>query len=179
MAEPIEIAHYPVWEQQPDEPAEIFNLFTAYFLPLPRANLVAAYRQFLSNSGNDRQDVGNASSQWREYCDKYQWRLRHASYWRYRNHSDQRWREEQLRQHQAENLDTARLLRDKAREILVNFDIDNASPKDAAALLRLAGELVEKGLDVRDIDKAVSACVRWGFEVSLPSTDGKIEHSRT
>ncbi|MEY2997622.1 MAG: hypothetical protein RIQ82_1003 [Bacteroidota bacterium] len=74
MVEPIEVSHHPVWEQQPDEPAEIFNLFTAYFLPLPRANLVAAYRQFLSNSGNDRQDVGNASSQWREYCDKYQWR---------------------------------------------------------------------------------------------------------
>lgn len=168
MAEPIEVSHHPVWEQQPDEPAAVFVLFERYFLPSITPNLTDAYRRFISDSGGDHQSVTDVSSQWREYCQVYQWRLRHASYWRYRNHTDQQWREEQIRAYQSENLDTARLLRDKAREILVNFDIDNASPKDAAALLRLAGELVEKGLDIRDIDKAVSTVTRWGFEVSLP-----------
>lgn len=66
----------------------------------------------------------------------------------------------------------ARLLRQKALQILEAVDPLESSAKDAAALLRLAGELVEKGLDIRDIDRAVSTVTRWGFEVTLPVDDG-------
>ena len=169
MGEPITISHYPSWEHQDrsGEPAAVFGLFERFVLPSPAFNLSQSYRQYQQEKGGNA-GAKEASGPWREYCQVYQWRSRHQAYWRHRNAADQEWRQEQVRQYQSQNLDTARLLRFKATEILENFDISQGSPKDAAALLRLASELTEAALDIRDIDKAVSVCHRWGLEVTWP-----------
>ncbi|MFN7715359.1 MAG: hypothetical protein ACK5QS_07765 [Pseudanabaenaceae cyanobacterium] len=169
--EPIALESYPVWIKQPSEPAEKYQIFERYFLPFPRPNLTGAYRRYLEDQGEEGRGVDDANGQWKRDCDRYLWRDRHTAFWRAKNHSDAEWREEQIRQYQSESLDTARLLRLKAGEILENFDVASASPKDAAALLRLAGDLVSDALDWRDIDRAVSACHRWGFEVIQPESD--------
>jgi len=168
-SETLELQTFPIWSPQPDEPAEKYQIFERYFLPYSKPSLLAAYKRFLSENGKDEQ-VCSPSTVWRNDCEVYQWRSRHESFWRWKNQSDMEWRQEQIRVYQAESLDTARLLRVKATEILENFDIANAGPKDAAALLRLSAELTETGLDLRDIDKAVAAVHRWGFEVLSPDS---------
>jgi hypothetical protein len=167
MVEPIIINHYPVWSIQDGEPAEKFAWFERFVLPSPAFNLSQSYRQYQQEKGG-KSKAQEASGPWREYCQVYQWRSRHQAYWRWKNQNDLEWREEKIRQHQAENLDIARLLRVKATEILESFNPLDAGPKDAAAMLRLASELTEAALDIRDIDKAVSVCHRWGLEVTLP-----------
>lgn len=168
--EQIALESYPVWDKQGEEPAEKYQIFERYFLPLPKASLLGAFKRYKDEKG-ENSSVNNVPSAWRDDCERYRWRDRHTAYWRAKNHSDQQWREEQIRAYQAESLDTARLLRVKAVEILENFDIANASPKDAAALLRLAGDLVSEALDWRDIDKAVAAVHRWGLEVIQPESE--------
>lgn len=166
--EQIALETYPVWDKQGDEPAEKYQIFERYFLPFPRPNLTGAYRRYLEEKG-EKSTVNDANGQWKRDADKFRWKERHQAYWRHRNHSDAEWREEQIRAYQSESLDTARLLRLKAVEILERFSVDDASPKDAAALLRLASELVSEALDWRDIDKAVAAVHRWGLEVVDPT----------
>lgn len=132
--------------------------------------MLGSFKKYKDEIGENSK-VNNASSAWRDDAIRFRWKERHQAYWRHRNHTDQQWREEQIRQYQSETLDTARLLRVKAVEILEQFDVANASPKDAAALLRLSDELVATALDWRDIDKAVAAVHRWGLEVIDPKTE--------
>lgn len=166
--EPIELEYYPVWDRQPTEPEEKFLLFQRFFLSLPKGNLTEAYRRFISESGGDRQPVRDVSSQWRDDCDRYQWRERHLAYWRKQNLEDRERREERVREYHAECLETANLLKQRAEEILTNFDLAQAGPKDACQLLRLSRELTEEALSLKDLDKAALVVLRNGFEISVP-----------
>ncbi len=144
-------------------------LFQGFFLPLPRANLTEAYRRFISESGGDHQSMRNASSQWRDDCDRYQWREQHTAYWRKKNLEDLERRDERIREYHEECLEKASLLKQKAEEILNNFDLAESSPKDACQMLRLAKELTGEALSLRDIDKAAIVLFRAGFEISVPA----------
>lgn len=53
-------------------------------------------------------------------------------------------------------------------EILAGMDLERAGAKDAAALLRLAGELSESALGMDSLDKAIRAVTGAGFEVVEP-----------
>jgi hypothetical protein len=169
--EAIELEYYPVWDKQPAEPEEKFLLFQAFFLPLPKANLTEAYRRFISESGGDRQSVRDVSSQWRDDCDRYQWRERHLAYWRKQNLEDRERRDERIREYHGECLETATLLKQRAEEILANFDLAQAGPKDACQMLRLSRELTEEALSLRDLDKAALVIFRNGFQITVPDGD--------
>jgi hypothetical protein len=166
--EVIELENYPIWTRQPPEPEEKFLIFQGFFLSLPKANLTEAYRQFVAESGGDRQSVKDVSSQWREDCQKYRWKERHAAYWRKKNLEDLERRDERIRQYHEECLNTASLLKQRAEEILTNFDPAEAGPKDACQLLRLSRELTEEALSLGDLDKAAMTLFRNGFQVGVP-----------
>jgi hypothetical protein len=166
--EVIELEYYPIWDKQPSEPEEKFLNFERYFLPQPRANLTGAYRKYLADQGDEGREVDDANGQWKRDCDQYRWRERHLSYWRKKSLEDREQRDERVRQYHSECLDTAALLKSRAEEILNNFDLAESSPKDACQMLRLAKELTEEALSLRDIDKAAMVLFRAGFEISVP-----------
>lgn len=167
MSEQIELESYPVWGRQPSEPESKFLLFQAYFLGLPRPNLTECYRRYQQEKGGDGQ-VKSVPTAWRQDCDRYRWRERWESHRRAKNQSDREWREEQIRRHHEQDLEAAAELRRRALEILAALDPSAASAKDAAALLRLAGEMTVSALGVTDLDRAIRVVVGAGFEVVEP-----------
>jgi hypothetical protein len=171
--EPIDLEYYPIWDKQPSEPEEKFLLFQRFFLPLPKANLTEAYRRFVADSGKEEsgRKIDDAPGQWKRDCEQYRWRERHTAYWLKKTHENREWREQKIREYQAENLDTAALLKQRAEEILTNFDLAQAGPKDACQMLRLSKELTEEALSLTDLDKAALALFRAGFEITVPGED--------
>jgi hypothetical protein len=166
--EVIDLEYYPIWDKQPSEPEEKFLLFQGFFLPLPRANLLGAFKRYKEQKGENGQKIVNVPTSWRDDCEKFQWRQRHTSYWRKRNLEDLERRDERIREYHSECLTTAGLLKQRAEEILNNFDLEQSSPKDACQMLRLAKELTEEALSIKDIDKAAMVLFRAGFEISVP-----------
>jgi hypothetical protein len=168
--EPIALESYPVWDRQSSEPEEKFFLFQRYFLPLPKASLLGAFKQYKAEKGENSQ-INNVPGNWRDDCERYQWRDRHQAYWLKKTWDDQQWRDQKIKEHQATALDTVALLRLKAQEILENLDIDQTTAKDAAALIRLANEMAESALGYGDLDKAVNRIFASGLAVISPDDD--------
>lgn len=163
--EQLELKHYPAWEPQDGEPPEKYLIFERFFLASPKASLLGAYRRYRTDKGENGQ-VNDTPGSWRDDCAKFQWRERHQSFWRWKNQNDAEWRQEQIRLYQSESLDMAGILRFRAQEILENFRMEDASPKDACQMLRLAGELTENALNLGDLDKAYAKLLSAGYEVT-------------
>lgn len=178
--EPIALESYPVWDRQGDEPAEKYQIFERYFLPLPKASLLGAFKRYKEEKGENSQ-INNVPSAWRDDCERFLWRSRHESYWRWKNETDLQWREEKRREYYAQSLTVAEDLKDKAMEALSQFNLSDISPKDVCAMLRLSRELSEQSLGLSDLNKAVDLCHRWGLSViaSTVDSDQSVECSST